>query len=240
MHTQKPQLPSLRPASFALSEQGPAGPLGSAAALHRPPAWKKSARHHPSATAIHHPMPTECQPGAMLGPQLSQKHSFLLSRETGLENTCLGEEVPSSASCSDVTSSRALPDSCHPQNPLFLFLPGVDHSLVVYCLPLFFKRGGRVNHLAPLDSLAPRTPRGTDQCSVKPVDRVFTCYLSRMRVYVSIRRPGRGRLSSGSAGITDLPPHITHVLLVDLFLDPCFVSTWETHLTTAFYGVNDV
>ena len=47
-----------------------------------------------------------------------------------------------------------------------------------------------------------------------------------MRVYVSIRRPGRGRLNAGSAGITDLPPHITHVLLVDLFLDPYFVSAW--------------
>lgn len=97
-----------------------------------------------------------------------------------------------------------------------------------------------MDHLAPLDSLAPRSPLGTDQCSVKPVDQMFTCYLSRMRVYVSIRRPGRGRLNAGSAGITDLPPHITHVLLVDLFLDPCFVSAWETHLTTAFYGVNDV
>lgn len=62
---------------------------------------------------------------------------------------------------------------------------------------------------------------------------MFTCYLNWMRVYVSIRRPGRARLHSGSAGITNLPLHITHVLFVDLFLDPCFVSAWETHLTTA-------
>ena len=90
-----------------------------------------------------------------------------------------------------------------------------------------------MNRLAPLDSLAPQIPPGRDQCSVKPVDRMFTCYLNWMRVYVSIRRPGRARLHSGSAGITNLPLHITHVLFVDLFLDPCFVSAWETHLTTA-------
>ena len=223
---------SLLPASFALSKQGPASPLGSAATLHRLLARRECARHHPPATAIHHPMLTECQPGAMLGPQLSLKHSILLSQETGLENTCSGEEMPSSAACSYVTSPWALPDSVTLKPP-FLFLPGVYHSLGLYSLPLFFKRGGHVNRLAPLDSLAPRTTPGRDQCSVKPVDRMFICYLNRMRVYVSIRRPGRARLHSGSAGITNLPLHITHVLFVDLFLDPCFVSAWETHLTTA-------
>ncbi|KAI4563872.1 hypothetical protein MJG53_016446 [Ovis ammon polii x Ovis aries] len=51
------------------------------------------------------------------------------------------------------------------------------------------KKGGHVIRLAPLDPLAPRTPPGRNQCSVKPVGRMFTCYLNRMHVYVSIRRP---------------------------------------------------
>ena len=127
VHTQKPQPPSLLPASFALSKQEPASPLGSAATLHRLLARRECARRRPPATAIHHPMLTECQPGAMLGLQLSLKHSILLSQETGLENTCSGEEMPSSAACSYVTSPWALPDPCHSQTPV---------SISSWCVPL--------------------------------------------------------------------------------------------------------
>ena len=48
-----------------------------------------------------------------------------------------------------------------------------------------------------------------------------------MGAYRSIRSPGRC-----SVGTIALPPSdITHVLLMDQFLDSCFVSAWETHLT---------
>lgn len=174
-------------------------------------------------------MPTLCHAGSTAEPEAY--HSSVLGDRTREHVFRRGNAFI----CLMLSShlSMALPDPCHSQTPLLLFLPGMYHSLGLYSLPLFFKKGGHVIRLAPLDPLAPRTPPGRNQCSVKPVGRMFTCYLNRMHVYVSIRRPGRARRHSGSAGITDFPPHITHVLLVDLFLDPCFVSAWETHLTTA-------
>ncbi|KAI4553952.1 hypothetical protein MJT46_016132 [Ovis ammon polii x Ovis aries] len=77
-----------------------------------------------------------------------------------------------------------------PGKQTFCMTNAVTLSIKEKCpLSLIPKKGGHVIRLAPLDPLAPRTPPGRNQCSVKPVGRMFTCYLNRMHVYVSIRRP---------------------------------------------------